>query len=85
MPEFGGVIGAARLHHALFVADQQFEPMSAHGGEMRPPRDEADIGARARELYPEISADCTGAADTDSRGGPRMQVTAMSADLTRWL
>jgi hypothetical protein len=38
---------------------------------MRSPRDEADIGSRARQLHPEISADRAGAVDTDFHEIPR--------------
>src|ERR1700722_10240827 len=75
MSEFGGVIGAARMHHTFFITNQQFEPVGAHGGEMCPPCHEADVGACARELYSEISADRTGAVDTDFHGVLRRLVT----------
>ena len=66
--EFGGIVGAARMHHALLVADQELQPVGAHGGEMRAARHQADIGARARELHAEIAADRAGAVDTDFHG-----------------
>ncbi len=64
-PKLGGIVGAARPHHVLVAADQQGESVLAHGGKMRAARDEADVGARARELHAEISADRAGAVDTD--------------------
>ena len=67
-PEFGRVVGAARMHHALFVADQQLEPVGAHRGQMRAARHQADVDARARELHTEIAADRAGAVDTDFHG-----------------
>src|SRR5882724_5135816 len=65
MPKLGGIVGAARPYHALFTADPQFEPIGAHCGKMCAPRDQADIGARARKLHTNISADRAGAVDTD--------------------
>ena len=64
-PEFGGVVGAARPHHAFFVIDQQFQSVGAHRGEMGAARDQADIGAGAHQLHSEISADRAGAVDAD--------------------
>src|ERR1700722_3700363 len=75
MPEFGGVVGAAWMHHAFFITDQQFQSVSLHGGEVCPPCHQADVGACARELYSEISADRTGAVDTDFHGVLRRLVT----------
>jgi hypothetical protein len=72
----GGVRGGNHL---------QFQCVSPHGGEMRPSRDEADVGACACELYSEISADRTGAVDTDFHGVLRTWGTEMPAELTRWL
>ena len=66
--EFGRIVGAARMHHALLVTDQELEPVGAHRGEMRAARHQADIDARARELHTEIAADRTGAVDTDFHG-----------------
>ena len=86
MPEFGGVVGAARMHHAFFIADQQFQSVSPHGGEMRAARHQADIGACARELDSEISADRAGAVDADFHGVLRRLVTEnVSRHLIRWL
>src|ERR1700722_11960756 len=70
MPEFGGIIGAAWPHDAFFVADQEFEAVGAHGGEMGAARDQADIGARAGQLYAEISADRAGAVDANFHASP---------------
>ena len=67
-PEFGGIVGAARMHHALFVADQELEPVGAHRGEMGAARHQADIDARARKLHTEIAADRAGAVDADFHG-----------------
>ena len=67
-PSSAGIVGAARMHHALLVADQKLEPVGAHGGEMRAARHQADIDARARELHTEIAADRAGAVDTDFHG-----------------
>ena len=64
-PELGGIVGAARMHHALLIADQQFEPVGAHGGEMGAARHQADVDACARELHTEIAADRTGAVNAD--------------------
>ena len=66
--EFGGIVGAARMHHVLLVADQKLQPVGAHGGEMRAARHQADVGACARELHTEISADRAGAVDADFHG-----------------
>ena len=65
MSKLGWIVGAARVHHALLVTNQQFEPMSAHRGEMRPSCDETDVGARACKLHAQISADRACAVDTD--------------------
>jgi len=53
------------MHDALFIANQQFEAIGAHRGEVRATCDEADIGSRTRQLHTEIAADRTGAVDTD--------------------
>jgi hypothetical protein len=63
--KLGGIVGAARLHHVLLIADQQFQPALAHRRQMRAARHQADVGACARELNPEISADRAGAVDAD--------------------
>src|SRR3982074_3431675 len=70
-PERGGIIGATRPHHALFITDQQLESVLAHRGEMRAARNEADVGADAGQLYPEISADRAGAVDAYLHGNLR--------------
>ena len=44
---------------------EQRQPALAHRGKVRAARDQADVGARARELNPEISADRAGAVDAD--------------------
>ena len=67
-PEFGWIVGAARMHHVLLVADQKLEAVGAHGGEMRAARHQADIGAGPRELHSEITTDCAGAVNTDFHG-----------------
>jgi hypothetical protein len=64
-PKLGGIVGAARPHHAFLIADQQFESVRAHRREMGPARDQTDVGARARQLDPEISTDRAGAVDAD--------------------
>src|SRR6266403_903968 len=69
-PKFSGIVGATRLHHAFFVADQQSKSALAHRGKMRAARDEADVGACARELHAEISTDRAGAVDTDLHENP---------------
>ena len=66
--EFGWIVGAARMHHVLLVADQKLEPVGAHGGEMRAARHQADIGAGPRELHSEITADRAGAVNADFHG-----------------
>ena len=63
--EFGGIVGAAQMHHALFVVDEELEAVLAHRRKMRPTRDQADIRARARQLHAEISANRAGAVDAD--------------------
>ena len=67
-PELGRIVGAARMHHALLVADQELQPVVAHGGEMRAARHQADIDACARELHAEIAADRAGAVNADFHG-----------------
>ena len=64
-PKLGGIVGAARPHHALFIADQQFKSAFAHRGQMRSPRHQADVGACARQLHPEIATDRAGSVDAD--------------------
>ena len=66
--ELGRIVGAARMHHVLLVADQELESVGAHRGEMRAARHQADVDACARELHAEISADRAGAVDTDFHG-----------------
>lgn len=63
--KFGGVVGAARTRHTFFVADQKLQSIRLHRGKMGAARDQADVGARARELNPEITADRTGAVNAD--------------------
>src|SRR5882757_7951594 len=53
------------MHDALFIANQQFEAVCAHRGEMRSACDQADIGSCERQLHAEIAADRSGAVDTD--------------------
>src|ERR1700694_6323357 len=84
-PELGGIVGAARPNHAFFIADQQFEAALAHRGETRSTRDEADVGACAHQLHPEISADRAGAVDTDFHDIFRSRVAGISAESTCWL
>ncbi|MGY2934642.1 hypothetical protein ACVWZ6_004244 [Bradyrhizobium sp. GM6.1] len=66
--ELGGIVGAARMHGVLLLAREQRQAALAHRGKVRAACDEADVGARARELNPEISADCAGAVDADLHG-----------------
>ncbi len=66
--EFTGIIGAARPHHMGLIADQQCEPVVAHRRQMRAARHQADVGARARQLHTDISADRAGAVDADFHG-----------------
>ena len=68
MAEFGWIIGAAWPHHMGLIADQEFEPVVAHRRQMRAARHQADIGARARKLHTDISADRAGAVDADFHG-----------------
>ncbi len=63
--ELGWIVGAVRPHHVQPIADQQFEPVLAHCGEMRAARDQADVGAGACKVNPKISADRAGAVDAD--------------------
>ena len=63
--KFGGIVGAARMDHAFFLADQELQSVGAHRGKMRAARDQADISAGARELNPKIAADRAGAVNTD--------------------
>ena len=63
--ELGGIIGAARMHHALLFADQQLQSVGAHRGQVGAACNKADVDARARELHTEIAADRTGAVNTD--------------------
>ena len=72
-PELGGIVGAARMRHALFTADQQFEAVGLHGRQMRAARHQAHIHAGSRELHTEIAADRSGAVDTDFHGIFRTQ------------
>jgi hypothetical protein len=69
----------------LLVSDQQFESALAHRGKMRAAGNEADVGARARELHTEISADRAGAVDTDFHEILRMRVAKISARHTHRL
>src|SRR4051812_31611484 len=64
-PKLGRVVGAAWVRHALLVADQQFHAVVAHRCEMWTARHQADVGARARQLHPEITADRARSVDTD--------------------
>src|SRR3984893_17459877 len=63
--QFGGVVGAAGMHDALFITNQQFEAVGTHRGQVSAARDQADIGSRERQLHAEIAADRAGAVDTD--------------------
>ena len=63
--QLGGIVGAARPHHALFIADKQLESAFAHRGQMRSARHQADVGACARQLHPEIATDRAGTVDAD--------------------
>ncbi len=67
------IVGAARPHHMLFIADQQFEAVLAHGSEMGAARDQADIGLRPRQLDAEIAADRAGAVNADFHAKPQMR------------
>jgi hypothetical protein len=57
-PDRPRIIG--RLHGRQvkrFVRALDAQPVLAHGGEMRPPRDEGDVGAAPRQPRPEVAAD----------------------------
>ncbi len=63
--ELGRIIGAARMDDVLLFADEQRQAALAHRGQVSAARDQADIGASARKLHAEISADRAGAVDAD--------------------
>jgi hypothetical protein len=64
-PEFGRIVCAARRNRALLAADLQCQPVDPHGGEVSAARHETDIGACARQLDTEVTADRPGAIDAD--------------------
>src|SRR5712671_2820302 len=63
--QFGGVVGAAGMHDALFITNQQLEAVGTHRGQVSAARDQADIRSRQRQLHAEIAADRAGAVNTD--------------------
>src|SRR5260370_19506152 len=83
--KLAGIVWAAWLDHALLVTDQQFQSALAHRGEMGAPRDQADVGASAQELYTEISTDRAGAVDTDLHWASDCRGYKISAEIRRWL
>src|SRR5258708_11187582 len=84
-PKLGRIVGAAWLNQLFLVADQQFQSVLAHRGEMGAPCDQADVGACAQKLYTEISADRAGAVDADFHWASDCSGYKISAEIKRWL
>src|ERR1700737_2337913 len=84
-PKLGRIVSAAWLNQLFLAADQQFQSVLAHRGEMGAPRDQADIGASAQKLYTEISADRAGAVDADLHWASDCRGYKISAEIKRWL
>ena len=82
--KFPRIVGAARMNHVLLVADQEFQAVCAHRGKMSSSRHETDICARAGKLDPEISADRTGAVNTDLQETAFLKLVEKSARVLAW-
>ena len=65
----GGIVGRLRRHQMGVAARAlNFQTLALHGGKMRAPRDESDVGARLGQRRTKTTSDAAGADNRNTHG-----------------